>query len=256
MDRRRSRLARSPPRVNEPTALPRRDYRDHVAAIRRSRLHPRRRDDLYLHLSRLRDDVAAAIDRLAGPDVLDVFCGARPYEPLFATGTNYVGFDIDDAYGCADVVSDEFLPFPDSSFDLCLCTQAFYFLPDPSVAVAELERVLRPGGRVVLTVPVVYPGTERLYSALQLRELFRGWDDVRIVENGGTAISIVTLSNYFLHQIEKRLPHWLRPLFSLLYLGLNTTGELADMFERRYLESASKLPANLLLRATRPSARH
>ncbi|MDQ3822495.1 MAG: class I SAM-dependent methyltransferase [Actinomycetota bacterium] len=231
---------------------PARDYRAQVAAIRRSRLHPRPTDHLYLHLRRLRDDLDAAIRGLPVRDVLDVYCGARPYEPLFGAGVRYVGLDVDDAYGCADVVTDEFLPFPDESFDLCLCTQAFYFVPEPERAVAELARVLRPGGHAVLTLPVVYPGTERLYAPVQLRELFAEWDDVRIVENGRTAVSIATLSAYFVHQVAKRLPHGVAPVFAVVYAALNAAGEAADRLERRFLASAESLPANLLVRATRP----
>jgi SAM-dependent methyltransferase len=229
-----------------------RDYRAQVADIRRSRLHPRRTDHLYLHLRRLRDDLAAAIRGLPVEDVLDVYCGARPYEPLFADRTRYVGLDVDDAYGCADVVADELLPFPDASFDLCLCTQAFYFVPDPARAVAEFARVLRPGGHAVLTLPVVYPGTERLYAPVQLRELFAGWDDVTVVANGGTAVSIATLRAHFVHQIEKRVPARLAPAFAAAYAALNVLGEAADAFERRFLASADALPANLLVRARRP----
>lgn len=238
--------------IGAPSRVDGRDYRAQVEAIRRTRLHPRRTDHLYLHLRRLRDDLAAALRGLHVRDVLDVYCGARPYESLVGAGVNYVGLDIDDAYGCADVVSDEFLPFPDESFDLCLCTQAFYFVPDPAHAVAELARVLRRGGQAVLTLPVVYPGTERLYAPRQLRELFAAWDDVRVVENGGTAVSTATLAGYFVHQIEKRLPRRIGPAFAAVYVALNSVGEAADVFERRFLASADALPANLLVRATRP----
>jgi SAM-dependent methyltransferase len=230
----------------------RRDYRAQVAAIRRSRLHPRRTDHLYFHLRRLRDDLRAAIGGLEVRDVLDVYCGARPYEPLFPPGTNYVGFDIDDAYGCADVVSEEFLPFPDASFDLCLCTQAFYFMSDPRRAIDEFARVLRPQGHVVITVPVVYPGTERLYAPVQLREAFAGWKDVEIVANGGTVVSLVTLTAYLVHKGERRLPRPLHALFAVFYAFLNAAGEAADAVERRLLSSSASLPANLLLRAARP----
>ena len=231
---------------------PKRDFRGEVAAIRRSRLHPRRTDRLYLHLRRLRDDLGAAIAALDVRDVLDVYCGARPYEPLFPPGTRYIGFDIDDAYGCADVVSEAFLPFDDASFDLCLCTQAFYFVPDPQHAVAEFRRVLRVGGHVLLTQPIAYPGTERLYTGLQLRELFRGWDDVQIVENGRTVVSIATLSAHLLHELQKRLPRRTRPVFSASHLLVNLVAEAGDALERRYLSSAPTLPTNLLLHTTKP----
>ena len=230
-----------------------RDYRDAVAKIRRTRLHPRRTDPLYLHLRRIRDDLRAVIGRLDVTDVLDVFCGARPYEPLFSQEVRYVGFDVDDAYGCADVVSEHFLPFPSESFDLCLCTQSFYFLPDAAAAIGELRRVLRPGGHLLLTQPIVYPGTERLYTGPQLRELLAdGWDDLEIIESGGTIVSIATLLAYVLHQIEKRLPRRARAAFAGAYFAGNVAAEVGDVLERRFLSSADTLPANLLVHATRP----
>lgn len=234
---------------------PGRDLRASVGLIRRTRLHPRRSDQLYLHLLRLRDDLSAQIEALDGvTDVLDVYCGARPYEPLFPPGTRYVGLDVDDAYGCADVVTDELLPFPDGSFDLCLSTQAFYFVEDPAGAVQELQRVLRPDGHVLLTIPLAYPGTQRLYTPLQLRELFAGWEDVAIVENGGTVASIVTLWAYLIHQVEKRAPRGTGKAFAALYVLLNSIGAALDGLETRHRPAGSAaFPPNYLFRARRPT---
>ena len=44
------------------------------------------------------------------------------------------------------------LPFPASAFDLCLCQLGLQFFPDPPGAVREMARVLRPGGRLALSV--------------------------------------------------------------------------------------------------------
>jgi SAM-dependent methyltransferase len=46
----------------------------------------------------------------------------------------------------------ESLPFPDASFDVVLCQQALQFLADRQVALAEIHRVLRGGGRLLLSV--------------------------------------------------------------------------------------------------------
>ena len=43
----------------------------------------------------------------------------------------------------ADVTA---LQFPDASFDLCVTYNGLHCLPDPRAALAELARVLRPGG--------------------------------------------------------------------------------------------------------------
>lgn len=44
----------------------------------------------------------------------------------------------------------EHLPFPDATFDLTICVTVLEFVADPAVAVAELARVTRGGGRIVI----------------------------------------------------------------------------------------------------------
>jgi SAM-dependent methyltransferase len=46
----------------------------------------------------------------------------------------------------------EALPFADSEFDVVLCLQGLQFTAKRNVAAAELHRVLRPGGRLVLSI--------------------------------------------------------------------------------------------------------
>lgn len=42
------------------------------------------------------------------------------------------------------------LPFPDESFDTALCTYSLCNIPDPQLALSEMRRVLRSGGRLIL----------------------------------------------------------------------------------------------------------
>lgn len=51
------------------------------------------------------------------------------------------------------------LPFPTSTFDVCLTYNGLHCLPDPAAAIRELTRVLRPGGRLQGTTLV--RGTSR-----------------------------------------------------------------------------------------------
>jgi ubiquinone/menaquinone biosynthesis C-methylase UbiE len=46
----------------------------------------------------------------------------------------------------------EQLALPDGGFDLALCALGLMYVPDPALALRELRRVLRPGGRVGLAV--------------------------------------------------------------------------------------------------------
>lgn len=43
------------------------------------------------------------------------------------------------------------LPYPDESFDRAYCVHALYFWPEAAPRLREISRVLRPGGRLVLT---------------------------------------------------------------------------------------------------------
>ena len=46
----------------------------------------------------------------------------------------------------------EALDFPDSRFDAVLCALGLMYVPDPRRALAEMRRVLQPGGRAVVAV--------------------------------------------------------------------------------------------------------
>ena len=82
--------------------------------------------------------------------VLDVGCGAKPYEPLFAPhAASYVGVDPVDNPRAELKGSVEALPVDDATFDVVLCNQVLEHCDDPAKAVSELHRVTAPGGRVL-----------------------------------------------------------------------------------------------------------
>jgi len=45
------------------------------------------------------------------------------------------------------------IPEPDASFDAVLCSEVLEHLPDPPKAIGEFARLLKPGGRLILTAP-------------------------------------------------------------------------------------------------------
>jgi SAM-dependent methyltransferase len=49
------------------------------------------------------------------------------------------------------------LPFPDASFDKVICSEVLEHIPDYEQAVAEIDRILKPGGTLAISVPRYWP---------------------------------------------------------------------------------------------------
>jgi ubiquinone/menaquinone biosynthesis C-methylase UbiE len=53
-----------------------------------------------------------------------------------------------------DIISDiTSIPVPDHSFDAVMCTEVLEHVPDPVAALKEMNRVLKPGGFLLITAP-------------------------------------------------------------------------------------------------------
>src|SRR3954451_10557736 len=65
---------------------------------------------------------------------------------------------------------DEELPFGDNAFDVVTCIETIEHVRDVQLALSEIRRVLRPGGRLALTTPatarwrVLFRGVEHPFS--------------------------------------------------------------------------------------------
>lgn len=91
--------------------------------------------------------------------ILDVGAGLRPFAELLPGRT--IALD-HRPRPSIDVVGDAHrLPFGDATFDALVCTEVFEHLVDPPTAAAEMIRVLKPGGRLVLTTRFCFPLHER-----------------------------------------------------------------------------------------------
>lgn len=151
----------------------------------------------------------AAIGR--GKRVLDLGCRSGALTQHFIEGNSVVGLDVDAAalekaaaLGIEPVQAnvEEPLPFPEESFDAVVAGELFEHLQFPDALIAEIYRVLRPGGVLVGSVPNAFRIQSRLrflrgkppeddpthlhmFSAAAVRELLAGFEDVRLEFVGG-----------------------------------------------------------------------
>ena len=92
-------------------------------------------------------------------EVLDYGCGPAPYEHLL-TGrcSRYIKLDIG-KNNSADilVLENEKIPLPDSSWDVILSTQVLEHVADPGFYLSECRRLLKPGGKLILSTHGIWP---------------------------------------------------------------------------------------------------
>ncbi len=129
-----------------------------------------------------------------GDIVLDVACGPGLVACAFAAVARHVtGIDLTPAMieqattlaaesGCANVrfeVGDVLpLPFPDAAFSIVVSRFAFHHFQDPAAVLAEMRRVCRMGGRVVVADLMASPDPVKA-AAFHRMEILRDPSHVR-----------------------------------------------------------------------------
>lgn len=150
--------------------------------------------------NQLSNALAAAAASHARGTLLDVGCGSKPWAPLFAPHVaEHVGVDV--AGEGADIVADAYtVPLADASVDTVLLTEVLEHLEEPDRALREANRLLRPGGGVILTTPLLFPvhGAPRdfyRYSPHGLDHLLRatGFEQVSVRPLSGQWTTIAML---------------------------------------------------------------
>jgi SAM-dependent methyltransferase len=201
--------------------------------------------DLYADLGRV-------LPKLQGL-ILDVGCGTKPYKQWATQAEGYVGIDVS-ASSKADFLVEcgKPWPFEKDRFDAVLCTQVFEYVGLHNT-LAEIHRVLKPGGYVVVTAPFLHPqepGNDcRRFSLYGIRHLFReGYDLADLHAQGGIG-SVLGLS--FLGWLNAELNHYsitlflkavFFPFWILLCALVNSLGYLLDQ-----IDSTSVYYTNVML---------
>lgn len=148
--------------------------------------------------------------------LLDFGCGSKPYKKLFCNVDEYVGVDIENEGHNHETEDVDFyydgmtLPFKEAEFDAVLCSEVLEHVPDIDFTMGELNRVLVQGGKLLITVPFVWPEHELPYDFR--RFTVNGLS--QMVEKHGFKIQQVATSGSFFETITQM---WMMYLHNALY---------------------------------------
>lgn len=182
--------------------------------------------------------------------LVDIGCGQKPFDRIFRTQvTHYIGIDhpltVHQLNGSkADVLATIMrLPLRSKSVDTVLLTEVLEHLPEPLAALRELHDLLKPGGVLLLTAPMIYnihgspqdffrftpDGLSYLLAQAGFRPL-----ELRPLGSLGTTLGTlinnwltVVLEQHVLLRVLRRT--LLLPVLWVIFAGVNLCGWLMDM---------------------------
>lgn len=158
--------------------------------------------------------------------LLDIGCGSKPYKKLFVVN-EYVGLDIDSEItrkrNVAEFLYDgKLFPLPSNSFDSALCNQVLEHVFNPDDFLSEIYRVLKPNGKLLLTVPFVWDEHEQpydyaRYSSFGLKSLLEknGFHVLEHKKIGADATIIFQLINAYIFKVIQDWPRLVRLMLTV-----------------------------------------
>lgn len=128
--------------------------------------------------------------------MMDFGCGSKPYKPLLKVD-EYVGVDfVNEGHPHDNEQIDVFydgksIPLPNEAFDSVLTSEVFEHIFNLEDILDELHRVLKPGGRMLITCPFVWkehelPNDYARYTHFALKHLLEkhGFKTVMLDKSG------------------------------------------------------------------------
>lgn len=187
--------------------------------------------------------------------LLDFGCGNKPYESLFNV-TEYVGLDIGES-GFPEEKSAEIfydgitIPFPDNTFDSVLASEVFEHVFNLDEVLLELNRVLRKGGNILVTVPFVWfeheiPYDFARYSSFGLQHVLKkaGFEIVTVEKTTNYLESVIQLFIAYLFNMVFPKNIYIQYLLQLLIIFPLS---IFLLFWAKLLPSSDKLYCNVVI---------
>jgi SAM-dependent methyltransferase len=188
---------------------------------------------------------------------LDIGCGSKPYSNLFNT-EKYVGMDVEvTGHKHTDSKIDVFydgltFPFPDGSFDSIVCFEVLEHVFNPDIFLSEANRVLKPGGTAIFTVPFIWDEHEQpydfaRYSSFGLKHMFGKAGFVVVGNNKylkDLRLLFLLFNTYIYKIIRKKIKG---KLSMMLILPMTTFSNIIGLFFYLFPNNADLYFGNIFL---------
>jgi SAM-dependent methyltransferase len=209
----------------------------------------------YFIRSQLLKSVQGQAHHLKGR-LLDFGCGSKPYKNLLEVD-EYIGVDfVNEGHPHDNEQIDVYydgktIPFPDNSFDSILSSEVFEHVFNLPEILAELARVLKPGGKMLITCPFIWkehelPHDYARYTLFALEDMLQKNNFmIRVTNKSGNFIQVISqlVVLYFYdtgYSKVKKLPV-IKQLFQFVFFFLPN---LSGIILNKILPSKSQLYFN------------
>jgi SAM-dependent methyltransferase len=184
--------------------------------------------------------------------ILNIGSGGDIYDRIKTIPqSDVVQLDIDEKRE-PDIVADacNMHMLEDDSFDLVFAMEVLEHIPTPQAAVDEINRVLKPGGKFICSVPFLFPIHDEPYDFYRytkygLKHLLREFKDITITERNGYLHAVLLLmartlvignkkqriASFFVFALTCLIAPFLFLLELVFDSRLATTGYLATAFK-------------------------
>ena len=143
--------------------------------------------------------------------MMDFGCGSKPYQSLFVNAGEYIGVDYaGEGHSHENEQIDIFydgkiIPFPDNTFDSILASEVLEHVFNLEEILKELFRVLKPGGKVLITIPFAWneheaPTDFGRYTSFGFRDLLE--------RNGFAVLAMDKSSNFVQTLTQLWITYW------------------------------------------------
>jgi SAM-dependent methyltransferase len=156
-----------------------------------------------------------------------------------------------------DIQADAYhLPFGDDTFAVALCAEVIEHTHSPALALREIRRVLKPGGKLLLTTPFAFPihyaPTDYYrFTRFGLTHLLKDWEIESLTETTSDGAALATYFHHWL--LKKKGLRWKPPKLVWWCLWRALTRSYRNDHKESGANGDTHMPAGYLVVALKPA---